>query len=797
MLRNKSNLLYCLVIVVLAFALYANTIPNKYAIDDPMVTNNSLTNQGISAIPEIFTSRYRVTEDYNYGYRPIAKATYALEYEFFFANPHVSHFFNVLIYALLGIVLFLVLHKLFWNYQAYWPFCITILFIAHPVHTEVVASLKNREELLSFLGSLLALYFAMRYIEKKVLWNIFFAILFFTFGYLSKQNTAVFAAIIPLAIYFFSGGLEDKAPFILGAKKVTNPLRNVYPSRASITEAILLIVAIGLVSLGIGLYRKAPIYLALIPVLMLSLRSSSINQDKMWKQLYSPWMIIGFLWVIVAYYFKIYYILLGGITSFLLHRIFKDGVLRAKVLEVFKKIGGKLFQIHSPVSVHVSDTGKQLVVVGVLLGGIGLSLWYLPDQFLPPEQRELSYFENPLFYLDDLCQNIATGFYSLLIYLRLLIFPHPLVFYYGFNHIPIVNISNGWVILSLIVHLFLLVYATVKFRQRHILSFAILYYLIGIFMFSNLVLKIPGIVGERLLFMSSLGFCVAIAFIIFKILKIDPTVDLLPKKSRLKLLLAFGLLLIPYSIKTVARNFNWKDHLTLYTHDIPYVENSLYANSLVASEVLRNINTNPTTASEVTENQQKLELVIKHFKQVLKLDPNHKQALNNLGTVYYNFFQEYETAIPYFQKVLSIDSSFAMAYFNMAYCLDQIGNSNAAVKYYQRAIELRPTDIKSISNLANLYDKLGDFTEAVRLNRDIIVLDSLSDIPYMNMANYYLKRSDEATAVGYFEKAAVLAPDNYKLLFNLSDYFKENGNPQKARYYHDLGQKSRRGRIPK
>ena len=58
---------YVLFIVAFTFILYGNTIPNKYAIDDPIVTNNPTIQKGIKAIPEIFTTRYRIKEDYNYG----------------------------------------------------------------------------------------------------------------------------------------------------------------------------------------------------------------------------------------------------------------------------------------------------------------------------------------------------------------------------------------------------------------------------------------------------------------------------------------------------------------------------------------------------------------------------------------------------------------------------------------------------------------------------------------------------------------------------------------------------------
>jgi hypothetical protein len=54
-----------LLIIVLVFLIYGNSIPNRYSLDDEYVTDtNELVSQGISAIPEIFTTNYIVHKYY-------------------------------------------------------------------------------------------------------------------------------------------------------------------------------------------------------------------------------------------------------------------------------------------------------------------------------------------------------------------------------------------------------------------------------------------------------------------------------------------------------------------------------------------------------------------------------------------------------------------------------------------------------------------------------------------------------------------------------------------------------------
>src|SRR5690349_9172757 len=103
-------------IFVFAFILYAQSISFDYAADDGSVASeNKLTTQGLKGIPEILKT------DYWYGtgglrvpqYRPLPLVVLAVEWQFFPANPHVSHFVNVLLYAITCWLVFRLLCKLF------------------------------------------------------------------------------------------------------------------------------------------------------------------------------------------------------------------------------------------------------------------------------------------------------------------------------------------------------------------------------------------------------------------------------------------------------------------------------------------------------------------------------------------------------------------------------------------------------------------------------------------------------------------------------------------------------------
>ncbi|NQX98632.1 MAG: hypothetical protein HRT73_12250, partial [Flavobacteriales bacterium] len=62
---NQSR--YYLIIFILTFIVYGNTLNNEYSLDDNIVVDgNKMVEKGISAIPEIFTSRYSTDKKQSY-----------------------------------------------------------------------------------------------------------------------------------------------------------------------------------------------------------------------------------------------------------------------------------------------------------------------------------------------------------------------------------------------------------------------------------------------------------------------------------------------------------------------------------------------------------------------------------------------------------------------------------------------------------------------------------------------------------------------------------------------------------
>lgn len=196
---NKKILV--VVFFSLSVFLYINTLNHDFVLDDTIViTSNKYTQKGLSGIKEIFThdsfeGAYGKQLNLTGGrYRPLSIAVFAVIYDYFALNPLPYHFFNIFLFALSIVILFLFLCKLFPDKNFIIPIITSLFFVTHPIHTEVVANIKSADEILVFLFSLLTL--KLVYINKYKL----IAWLLFCLALLSKENAITLIAIIPLLL---------------------------------------------------------------------------------------------------------------------------------------------------------------------------------------------------------------------------------------------------------------------------------------------------------------------------------------------------------------------------------------------------------------------------------------------------------------------------------------------------------------------------------------------------------------------------------------------------------------------
>ena len=698
-MKKRINI-YELIIFVFGFILYANTLGNSYALDDKAVIwSNKFTQKGVAGMPEILkydsmAGLFGTDTNLEGGrYRPLSLLTFAIEIEIFgheipddyqtkdtyIGCPFVQHLVNVLLYCCTLLLLFKVLKKLFRNYETKYeflsiPFIATLLFAAHPLHTEIVANIKGRDEILAFLFSFAALDFALKFIDLKTesgskrqeirskakgksqnnsslfsnnssLIYILMVFVCMFLGAMAKETTVTFLAIIPLCIYFFREDVK------------------------LIKYTYILVPAI----LGVGLY------------------------------------------------FLCRYAAIGN--------------------------------------------------------SMGLEVTNLMN--------------NPFFGMTT-AQRYATIIFTLLLYLKLLVFPHPLTWDYYPYHIETYEFSNIWVIISILIHLTLAVIAILGLKKKSVFSFAILFYVITLSITSNLVFNIGAFMNERFIYFSLLGFCIIIAYFFSLIIpKIIKNVKIYKSSS----IAIISIVLLLFSVKVISRNKDWYNSFSLFEHDVKISSESAKGNSSWASALY--------TKSEMAEAQQDTVLRNKYLlesipflEKSIEIYPKYEEPLIYLGNCYYRLYNDHKTMFEYYIKALEVNeyskdvwnnsigvltinlddppyekyiwkkytelSDYHESFYQLGMIYKAEQNNDSALYYFEKAYDKNKTNYDILYNLADCYGLKSNFNKAREILFECLKIKQDANV-YRMLGLTYGIQNDNKNALIYFDKALQLDPKNQEL----------------------------------
>lgn len=195
------------VLLLLSCLLYANSLSNKFAIDDVGTrVQNTFVAEGLRGIPQILSTPYRFGFDpsTNDLYRPLSLVTFAIEQSLFADQPSAGHLINVLLFAACVVVLFRFLKDIFGTTQNDVILLTCILFAAHPIHTEVVANIKSRDELLCFWLGISALRYYIKWAGTAKVLPLLMGTALLFLSLLSKESSIALVALLPITLWAFT-----------------------------------------------------------------------------------------------------------------------------------------------------------------------------------------------------------------------------------------------------------------------------------------------------------------------------------------------------------------------------------------------------------------------------------------------------------------------------------------------------------------------------------------------------------------------------------------------------------------
>lgn len=582
-------------IFTISTLVYWQTLHYDYVLDDTIViVENRYVDAGMAGLWDIFTTEsfqgyFGEQKNLLVGarYRPMSIAFFALETSVFGKNPLVGHLGNLLFYGLSVVLLYLLFCRLSiqrdWR-SPFWvsvPFWAALLYGLHPLHTEVVANIKGRDELFAFIGMVAALWSAFSWYDKRGSWRLGLVFLCSFAGMLSKENALALVPLVPLSLYFFRS------------------------------------------------WDKRRVWLASMPVALAALAYLVIRR-----------IVIGF-WL---------------------------------------------------------DPGVEITDI----------------------------MNNPFYGLSS-AERFATVFYTLLLYLKLLIFPHPLTHDYYPYQIPVMNWGQMWPWLGFLFMVLLTFYALRGLRRKGVMAYGVWFYLLTLFLVSNLLFTVGTFMNERFVFIPSAGFTLALSYFL---LYYSREKWRLPTRYAVVIL---SIISVGYAVKGFSRVPAWENTMSLNSASIRVSANSARANLFMGTALFNEFRATP----ERDERRRLLGEAGVYINRAVEIHPDYGPAWNMVAGVAaeeYGFDRDLDKLLDRFHTVISHRPQLKYVVEYLEYLNKSASNRDKLVPFYKRvgydllarekgnykmaihylnyAYQLDPSNVLIIEAIGRTYRLAGDEQQA-------------------------------------------------------------------------------------
>jgi tetratricopeptide (TPR) repeat protein len=150
---------------------------------------------------------------------------------------------------------------------------------------------------------------------------------------------------------------------------------------------------------------------------------------------------------------------------------------------------------------------------------------------------------------------------------------------------------------------------------------------------------------------------------------------------------------------------------------------------------------------------------IRYFEEAVRLDPNNAEAHNNLGYALAARGSPTE-AIEQFRRATALNPGFALAHLNLGEALFKIGKNAEARASLAEAVRLRPGDAKARFSLGNALAAAGLYAGALPHYQAAVRLNPADAAAHFNLGLTLRLLGRKPEAIESFQEVLRLTPDN-------------------------------------
>ena len=179
----------------------------------------------------------------------------------------------------------------------------------------------------------------------------------------------------------------------------------------------------------------------------------------------------------------------------------------------------------------------------------------------------------------------------------------------------------------------------------------------------------------------------------------------------------------------------------------------------------------------------KTEVAKELYNRVLKIDPNHSQALKNIAVIFINL-KDYQKAKEYYEKAVEIDPNSADAYYNLGIIFKELKEYQKAKGCYEKADNIQPNNTIIQTNLGIIFNDLGENQKAKDCYEKAIKINPNNAKAHYNLGVIYKDSGELQKAKICYKKVIEINPNEQETHNSLGIIFQELGEYQKAKDFY-------------
>ncbi len=383
-----------------------------------------------------------------------------------------------------------------------------------------------------------------------------------------------------------------------------------------------------------------------------------------------------------------------------------------------------------------------------------------------PKSVEVTELLNNPFLEATNSEKYATIMFTWWHYIQLYILPINLTHDYYPYAIELKKWSNPLVIISLTLYTIFTIWSIIKLYKRvfkkekaNYIAYSWLFFMLIFSISSNILVSIGTFMNERFIFIADIGWAIIISYSIIYISK------QIGKASSKTLFIILIPILALLSLKTINRNYAWKDDYTLFTTDVKVSINSAKCNVSAGGktyERAKNVS-NPIKKAKMLTNAEK------YLLHGIKIHPKYAQAYILLGNVYFEkglynkSFIAYQRAVNVGEHKDALDNIMSLGL--KLHQLKEYKNSQNILSYL---FKYRKQNSDLNYYISDNYLNLNKIDTAIFILKSIIKNDSTYDEAFNKLGEIYGRYKNNLNASKYYLiKAYEINPNNSSVCENL------------------------------